>query len=289
MVSNNVIENIKSLLYKSHLRNILRLLGLGRMIMLVSEFRLAAFKWTSRNRPAKGTERVHINDTYLDFCHTSHFELFRLNHIGGEQKLIQLLLDNTRSGDVVFDIGANIGMYSLFLAKKVGIGGQVISFEPEKNSRARLLVNIKLNAIENMRVLETALGETASEGVMDFSDEGGSGVNRILGNDEGESPSHQQTISVAPGDTVIHEHSLPAPNVLKIDVEGMEYDVLKGITQTLKHPDCRFILLEIHFSLHAKLGRDNVPRQIENLLSNSGFTYLEWADTSHLIGRKKSL
>lgn len=285
-VAKNVIKKIKSLLYKSPLRKVFRFLGLGRLIMLVSKLRLAAFKWRSRNRSAKGAERVNINDTYLNFCHSSHFELFRLSHIGGEKKLIQILLDNTRSGDVVFDIGANIGIYSLFLAKKVGRGGQVISFEPEKHSRTRLLKNIEINAVENVRVFETALGETETMEIIEFSGEAGSGVHRVLGQDDRESPTHQQNISVSLGDRIIDDHSLPSPNIVKIDVEGMEYEVLKGISRTLKHPDCRFVLCEIHFSLHAKSGREDTPHRIEDILLDSGFSSIEWADPSHLIGRK---
>lgn len=152
---------------------------------------------------------------------------------------LEKLIGLVRPDDVVWDIGANRGVYSVLLAHKAK---RVIAFEPEDISANLLVRNTMLNELSNVDLHRVALGASASTETLYL----GFGVAAIdTGHIEEERKrSGRQQIQIVRGDDYLKEKGLPAPTVLKIDVEGYEGEVLSGLEHVL--PGCRVLLCEIH-------------------------------------------
>jgi FkbM family methyltransferase len=125
------------------------------------------------------------------------------------------------SGGTVVDIGANIGNHALFLSRKAGV---VHCFEPNPRAYQRLERNIALNDISNIIVHQHGIG--SENAVRHFHDEsdGNLGMSRY-------SPDGELELEVRRGDDVI---SLDRVDLIKIDVEGMEADVLCGLRRSIR-------------------------------------------------------
>jgi FkbM family methyltransferase len=206
--------------------------------------------------------------------------------MGNEKKIIEPFLGKMGPGDTVFDIGASVGLYTVFIAKTVGKHGRVVAFEPERRSRQRLEENIRLNSLDNVLVVSDALGRERSRQFLKPDKDFASGANVIFKDKKDPEAAGGEEISVVSGDAFIKERALPVPNALKIDVEGMEDDVLAGLKETLRKPECRTVLCEVHFSNLEKRGKPEAPKHIEEILKASGFGRLLWLDRSHLLAVK---
>lgn len=139
-----------------------------------------------------------------------------------------LLAKFLKPGAVTFDVGANIGAHTLFFAGAVGPQGRVVAFEPQRQVFQTLCANVALNALPNVITFHAAAG--AEQGVTqvpvpDYTNEGNFGGVSV-GGGQGE------TVQVMTVDQI----GLSALALIKIDVEGMELDVLKGAQATIaKH------------------------------------------------------
>lgn len=161
--------------------------------------------------------------------------------LGDEREFLLHVLHKLRNGDVAFDIGASLGVHTVFMAKKVGKQGQVISFEPEDTSFSSLEGNIRLNSLQNIELIKTALGNDFSEGWI--SSEGGTADFSILHKEKDRASSK---VSIVPGDFFVQQKKIAIPKVVKIDVEGYEYYVMQGLEKTLKNNKCEMVCCEIH-------------------------------------------
>ncbi len=125
-----------------------------------------------------------------------------------------------REGDVVADIGANIGFYTLWLAALQVPGTRIVSFEPNPSVYEALVENVRLNAYDNVLTVNAAVGEkdgSVSFGVIPDAPSVGS----ILAKD-----AEQITVPMRTIASVLAEHGLPSCDIIKIDVEGYEYQAL---------------------------------------------------------------
>lgn len=131
-----------------------------------------------------------------------------------------------RPGAVVYDIGANVGFYTLLSSVLVGDQGRVYAFEPVPRNVRYLRQHIRLNHLHNVEVLELAVGESAGEA--SFDDTLGHSVGRL-------STAGRLCVEVATLDGLMAADVLQPPHVLKIDVEGAEAAVLTGALGVLRH------------------------------------------------------
>ena len=147
-------------------------------------------------------------------------------------------------GAVVYDVGANVGVYSLLASLQVGTSGKVYAFEPLERNLRYLRQHIALNNLQNCIIFETAVSNT--EGTRPFSAAGWDASMARLSSD-GDILVPSTTL-----DSCIYgENGLCPPDIIKIDVEGAELEVLEGASRTLTefHPK---MFLEIHGTqLHA--------------------------------------
>jgi len=169
----------------------------------------------------------------------------------GEVDLFRQLI---APGSIVLDIGANIGPHTLAFTQIVGSSGTVLAFEPQRILFQILCANMALNGIVNSFCYNTAVGNSAGTITVPFLDYS------IENNFGGLSLSKDET---RPGEQtgilMVDSLNIPQCNFVKIDVEGMELDVLVGAFDTIKR--CRpFIYVEND-------RKENSEALIENLLS----------------------
>ncbi len=159
-------------------------------------------------------------------------------------------LDSFEPDSCFFDLGANIGQYSLYPGKKFGNKIQVYAFEPQCINYYLLNSNIYLNKLENNI---TAYG-IAISGVSRFSKlyipKFIAGGNRSqFGNEDFNTmkrpASHIQGMFGVTLDDLCGKWGLPCPNYIKIDVDGIELSILRGAKNTLKNHELKSIIVEL--------------------------------------------
>jgi FkbM family methyltransferase len=140
-----------------------------------------------------------------------------------EPEQTALFCRQIRPGDVVFDIGANAGYYTLLAARLAGPRGKVIACEPDPRIAAFLRAHVAANRLTNVAAVQSAVG--AECGTAHFSRGRGTGTGRM-------SDSGELTVRVRTLDELADEYAA-FPTHLKIDVEGAELDVLRGGREVL--------------------------------------------------------
>ena len=173
--------------------------------------------YISVKRCRRGLMAYNVNDTFVG----RHFHMYgEFNERQGD-----MFRQLVRPGGIVIDVGANIGGHAVPLAQQVGPTGQVYAFEPQRITFGILCTNITLNALTNVWPIWAAAGHpqgTKSIIVpfMDPTQEANFGGLTLRSGREGDS------VPIISLDTL----PLPACTFIKIDVEGMEAEVLRGAT-----------------------------------------------------------
>lgn len=197
---------------------------------------------------------------------------------GGETEYTAAMLRSLRGDDVLFDIGANVGMVALHAAKIC----RTVAFEPDPSFRHRLEVNSALNPDRTI-ILEPVAISDSDESVVLFTD-----------GDDGNSPSlvHQRdetgsvTVSARSLDSLMAEGRLPRPTVIKLDIEGAEILALRGAKQLLRSPGRpRALFIEVHNTFLPGFGSS--AEEVNSLLEEYGYTKVSYradrAGQTHLI------
>jgi FkbM family methyltransferase len=155
-------------------------------------------------------------------------------------------IDGFAPGEILWDIGANIGLYSLYAALSPDV--RVYAFEPSGYSFGPLVDHIALNGLgERVRPFCIAFGSRTELGELCMSHTGaghGSNSLNVAANQFGQfEPVFRQAVIAYSVDSFRAAFWLPAPDHLKLDVDGLEVDILRGATGTL--PEVRSVLVEV--------------------------------------------
>jgi FkbM family methyltransferase len=178
------------------------------------------------------------------------------------QRLLESWL---RPGAVFYDLGANVGFFSLVGAALVGPEGHVYAVEPAPVTARALRSNVARNDLANVTVIEAAAGREDGSARLDLADGEVSQSARLLG----ENQCGGLQVRVVSIDTLIREGASP-PDVIKIDVEGAEEDAILGMRTTLaSHRPS--VICEIHQTLHAN------EHPVETALRDAGLS-LSWLE-----------
>lgn len=170
-----------------------------------------------------------------------------------------------RPGAVFYDLGANVGFFSLIASRLVGPDGHVYAFEPSPTTARALRANILRNGLGNVTVIEAAAGREDGSAWLDPGDGEASQSARLLA----EGGRGGLEVRVMAIDTFVREGARP-PDVVKIDVEGAEEDVVLGMCATLaSHRPS--VVCEIHQTLHT------IEHPVETALREAGFA-LSWLE-----------
>ena len=165
-----------------------------------------------------------------------------------------------RPGAVVFDVGANIGAYTVLFAQWTGAAGRVFAFEPSPPSIAGLREQLRLNGVsDRVEIVEAAVSHRPGSAVFDCG--GASGTNALV--PDTESSAHMIRVDTTSLDAFCEARGVH-PSIVKIDVEGAELDVLRGARDTLARPDLD-AFVEFHPSIWK--ARGITRRDIESELA----------------------
>ena len=178
-------------------------------------------------------------------------------------------LDGIHESDVYWDIGANVGLYAIYVAKFRRC--RVMAFEPEAQNYALMIENLVLNGIDSERLVAAsiAIGERPGVGVLQvrYLTKGGAyNLFRSTGVGDADVPEsvkavastnsggYRQLIFGTSIDDLVLNQGLPAPTHIKIDVDGNEPAIIAGCKEVLKLPSLRSLLVEINKASPADLG-----------------------------------
>jgi FkbM family methyltransferase len=161
-----------------------------------------------------------------------------------------------RAGDVVVDIGAHIGAFAV-RAARLAHRGQVYAYEASSNNYALLTKNRQLNGLENLHVKNRAVSNR--HGMLPFYTVAGNGALGSLVQTMSDSGEQVQAMPFA---DIIAEHGIERVDLLKVDVEGAEYDIL------LNGPDdmlakVQRVVLEYHEFRGDKRGHQDLVKLLE--------------------------
>jgi FkbM family methyltransferase len=175
------------------------------------------------NQLAKGNGCYYLynqNDVYVGQSIEKYGEFSALE--------MALLKQLCAPGDAVIDAGANIGAHTIWLAKQVGNEGRVIAFEPQRLVFQTLCANVALNSLENVDCYLAALGETDGAILVPELDP------RQRSNFGGLGLENMNQGMEVPCLTLDRFIAIPKLKLIKIDVEGMEAEVIKGGLQLIE-------------------------------------------------------
>lgn len=162
-----------------------------------------------------------------------------------------VLRSELRPGDTFLDVGANVGYYTVIASKRVGPTGRVIAFEPDPTSFAFLKRNVEANGCNNVTLVQKALSHEQGT-IKLFLDEKNKGAHKIF--QYGESHRFVEVAAVRLDDYLKgHEGRI---DLIKIDTEGAEGAILKGMGETLRRHKNTKLLMEFFPKLLAGFGYD---------------------------------
>ena len=152
--------------------------------------------------------------------------------LGNYERPVQEALFSILSKDAVFyDIGANIGFFSILAAKTVGPGGSVYAFEPLSENASMIEKNANRNKLINIYVERVAVADKTGKREIILTECAGGATLKTAGNPP--DPIGSQVVETVALDELAQSGRIKMPDVVKIDVEGAELDVLSGMAAIL--------------------------------------------------------
>ena len=187
-----------------------------------------------------------------------------------EAPVQQALAEYLKPGMIFYDLGANIGLFSLLTSRFVGSSGQVFGFEPDPVTALRFRRNVEKNQASNVTVVEAGAGSVTGKFAFLCAD-GASpdrGVGRFVSGDEKYSGDSLQCYAL---DDFLLQY--PAPHAIKCDVEGAEVAVIRGAEKLLTsfRP---WLLIEVHSTVNEE--------EVRKLCSGLGYKTRN-IDQNHLV------
>lgn len=181
-----------------------------------------------------------------------------------------------KPGEVVWDIGANVGFYTKQFAEKVGDKGFVYSFEPSPENYKKL--SASCHNLANVSALNVALGDKTGEMYFEQGADELGATSRLLDQKTEDSFS----VRVATPSSVYEDLGVRPPNAVKVDVEGFEVEVLLGLQPFFESGEIKAIGIEVHFGILDSRGMRSAAKDIESFLVSQNMD-VSWVDPSHVI------
>jgi FkbM family methyltransferase len=196
--------------------------------------------------------------------------LSKLIYEGFENEEIDFLNAFLNEGDFFVDIGANVGLFSLYASRRVGPTGSVIAFEPSKLTYERLVENLELNGITNVRPYKLGLSDKDEMLELNISSNGHEAWNTFVPTRDNKF-SLKEKVQVQAFDHFLREKSIDVNRIslVKLDVEGFEINVLKGSKDLLSNQNAPAFLVE--FTDDNAISAGNCCHELYKLLL--GFDY----------------
>lgn len=180
-------------------------------------------------RVPQGRGQALIMD--MSYIPVSHAHAGALASGSLENSVQEALVRHLPHGGVMYDVGANLGFFSLVAARLVGPEGRVYAFEPAPENAAAIRRNAELNRVGNIVVIPRAVASRRATARLQLVDD--QSWSRL--EEFGKHPGTERVIEVETValDELVDSGELPPPTLVKIDVEGAELAVLEGMRATL--------------------------------------------------------
>ena len=189
-----------------------------------------------------------------------------ISHYGTYEELeSKIMEEKIEMGNIVVDVGANIGLHTLNMARIVGNTGQVFAFEPNPSNFEILKKNVKINNYKNIILEQKAVGDKHGRTTLYQSDH--PGKHRIF--PQTEQAKSQVQVELTNLDNYFDSDMIDKINFIKIDVEGLEFSVLKGMKNILKNSKKIKILFE--FMPENTMEAGFTPIELLNYLTSNDF------------------
>lgn len=233
---------------------------------------------------------IHVhNDTkrmVLDLDEQIEAERSILAHLRAgqyyEPDISLAMLRIVRTGDVVVDVGANLGFFTVLLATLVGPAGRVLSAEPGENNLPRLQNNIAANEYGNVIVIDRPIADRAVPVTFFLNSDNDVGnalwnPGAFPGNDRSKAQTISHSLMATTLDEEISRLGCGAPRLIKIDTEGAEQRVLEGAHHLLLGRKVPFVICELHNFGLAQMGCS--PMSLRQMMEDYGYsTFLIYPD-----------
>lgn len=249
-------EGVKSFLLSVHSYMKYNCLSVGRHL-------------TNKLWQIKGERTLEIDGVSATFGISTLQELHAIRRFqkGEEHEymMIKKVLQELNSDDVFFDIGSNIGVYSCLAAERAN---NVVAFEPHPVNLSSLKKNVERNK-SNVQIKNVALSDSVGE--VNFSE---MDTEETTSTAAITSENSSKTVESKICDKLVQSGNIPQPNVVKIDVEGAEPLVLKGMRNTLMKDECRVVFCEIHLPVDYRPSIEDhgyTYKDVKNMLIEMGF------------------
>lgn len=254
-------------MYQGWVRKSARKIGLNKI--------LSDPYWLLVHTLSDDSHACTVSGIEVKFRTETRTEVKRFHDLSGERPVIENVLRSLNPDDTFYDIGANVGTYTCFSASKLG-PDRTIAFEPEPENATRLQENLELNNLD-AKIVEVALSDTDGTTSLALKgNEAGEGEHTIATDGEVETVE----VETARGDSIIEQHDLPAPTVVKIDVEGAELSVLRGLQETIRE-NCRLVYVEVHPEKIMDFGGE--ASEVNEFLTEAGFEVTEIAQRGNEV------
>lgn len=238
--------------------------GLRRVIFFFSSFSVSYY--LKRFLIGYSVEKINGYKMYLDLKNdlgiSKDLYIYKKRERCTTDFLLKSGFNIIKAGDAVLDIGANIGYYALLWSQLVGGDGVVYCLEPVSNNYEILVKNVKLNNINNIETYKLAAGNDNRIAEINVSWRGNwsSFVNhRVFDNFIRET----ERVKMLKIDDFLKDKK--TPKLARMDVEGYEVEVLKGMQQTLRK--IIYLLIEIH----PEILTNKQKAEMLSILSKNGF------------------
>jgi FkbM family methyltransferase len=187
------------------------------------------------DRPLRGLLRPPVDGVNGLRMELDLYEDSQLDLLAGqvaEARTLSLMRRLLAPGDTCIDVGAHVGLHTLVAATTVGPQGRVIAIDPQPYCCERILTNIALNGLANVLVVAAAAGDR--DGVVVLHTQTRADRTRLSLSGDGQADLPQQfEARLTRIDSLMEGRRMPAIKLMKIDVEGYEWEVLAGATETL--------------------------------------------------------
>ncbi len=209
------------------------------------------------------TKLVSYEGSLFNLHSDSYLEKLVITAGDFEQHIVTLSKSLISKKDVVLDVGANVGLHTLLFSKLVGEEGKVVAFEPNELNLERLICNISLNAISNIKIECSAVSDEIGEKLFyelpnnseNLGNHSFAYTETIKKLEHEEGVSKRQVLCTTIDDYCKNNNI--SPNFIKMDIEGFEYNALKGARDTLKSKDLKGLIVEFHSSRIRSIGLQN--------------------------------
>jgi FkbM family methyltransferase len=177
---------------------------------------------------------------------------YQLAHGGYEPEMTAAIGRHLKPGDVFVDLGANEGYFSVIASPLVGSRGKVIAVEPQSRLQATIDANLALNGCTNVKVFSLIVADTTGTMRLHLTRGANTGGSSLFRPTKYALPTEEvQSFTLA---DFLSKVGIDTCDLLKVDIEGAEYEVFMNAEEVLRAGAIRNIALEIHDSILARRG-----------------------------------